>query len=322
VETARSLGLLDALEPGPVSLTELSGRFGLRPARLYKFLDCLESLGLVERRQESDALGEARFRAVPGLRSAAEAVLGPASLERDRDPYPWRTLQGRLPEVLRGEHGIAPEAFDWPPRTSAQVEGFEASMAAGLGPILETFSAHRDRLFGTRPSRLLDIGGGDGTLATRLLAQSPALQVDVYNLPSVEPLVSRRRASAGVGARLGFVAGNFLEEPLPEGYDALSFVRVLHDWPAEISRQLLVKAYAALAPGGRVLICEELRTPERLAAQFFWTYFLIGLDTCSSRLREVEWYTRALEEVGFSRIEVLSGPFELLVAEKGGSAAR
>ncbi|PTL80032.1 methyltransferase [Vitiosangium sp. GDMCC 1.1324] len=313
VDTALRLGLLDALEPGPVTLGVLCERHGLVPGRLYKFLDCLESLGLVRREQSSDALVEARYSAVPGLRAAAEAVLGPRSLERDRETYGWRELHGRLPEVLRGERSMPVEAFDWPPRTPAQVAGFEASMAAGLGPILETFRAHGPHLL-EPGTRLLDVGGGDGTLAAHLLEWQPGLAVDVYNLPACEPLVARTRESRGLAGRLGFVAGDFLREPLPHGYRALSFVRVLHDWPEDTARALLRAALDALPSGGRVLICEEFRTPERLAAQFFWSYFLMGVDSCVSRLREVDFYTRALAALGFHDVRVLPGPFELVTA--------
>jgi SAM-dependent methyltransferase len=313
VETALRLGLLDMLEPGPVTLAALSERQGLVPARLDKFLDCLESLGLVRREHAPDALGETRYRAVPGLRAAAEAVLGPHSPERDREKYAWRELHGHLPEVLRGERSISPHSFDWPPRTPEQVVGFEASMAAGLGPILETFRAHADALF-PAGTRLLDVGGGDGSLAAHLLEVRPGLHVDVYNLPSCEPLVERTRRARGLEGRLGFVAGDFLREPLPRGHDALSFVRVLHDWPEHTAHALLRAAFEALPPGGRVLICEDFRTPERLAAQFFWSYFLMGVDSCGNRLCDLEFYTRALPELGFREVRVLPGPFELVTA--------
>ncbi|MGZ3459974.1 MAG: methyltransferase [Archangium sp.] len=313
VETALRLGLLEALEPGPVTLGALSERFGLVPGRLYKFLDCLESLGLVQREQPTDALVEARYAAVPGLRAAAEAVLGPRSQERDREAYAWRELHGRLPEVLRGERSMPLEAFDWPPRTPEQVAGFEASMAVGLGPILETFRAHAPHLLAPG-QRLLDVGGGDGTLAAHLLEWSPGLAVDVYNLPACEPLVARTRQARGLAGRLGFVAGDFLREPLPRGYHALSFVRVLHDWPADTARALLRAAFEVLPSGGRVLVCEEFRTPERLAAQFFWSYFLMGVDSCVSRLREVAFYTHALSALGFQEVRVRPGPLELVTA--------
>ncbi|ADO75315.1 methyltransferase [Stigmatella aurantiaca] len=315
VQTAREMGLLEALEKGPVTLGELSTRHGLVPGRLYKFLDCLESLGLVQREQTTDAIVEARYTAAPGLSAAAEAVVGPHSLERDREKYNWGALYGHLPEVLRGERSMPRESFDWPPSTPEQVAGFEASMAAGLGPILEVFRTHGGKLW--RPGqKLLEVGGGDGTLAARLLEEHAGLAVDVYNLPSTEGLVTHTREKHALGGRLGFVGGDFLREPLPRGYDAISFVRVLHDWPAETARALMKAAHAALPPGGRLLICEEFRTPERLAAQFFWSYFLMGVDSCVSRLREVQFYLKALTDLGFQQPEVLPGPFELVAATK------
>ena len=157
---------------------------------------------------------------------------------------------------------------------------------------------------------------GDGSLAAGVLPGSAHVAADVLNLPAVAPLVARRASAARLEDRLGFVGGDFLREPLPGGYDVISFVRVLHDWPAETARMLVAKAHAALAAGGSVVVCEEFRTSERLAVQFFWTYFLIGADACVSRLREVEWYLRALGDVGFQDARVLQGSCEVIVARK------
>lgn len=317
VTTALETGLLDALEPGPVSLGDLAARFGMRPLRLYKFLDCLESLGFVERDEPSDDITETTYRAVPGLLAAATAAVGPDAIERDRDTYPWRRLHGNLPETLRGELSLRDDEFSWPPKSAAQTEAFEHSMTAGLGPVLETFDRHAGRLWPGR-RRLLDVGGGAGTLAAHVLDKVPDLRADVYNLPAVAPLVERTARERGHPGRLGFVGGDFFQEPLPTGYDVLSFVRVLHDWPTPDARRLAEKAYAALPPGGLLLICEEFRTPDRLAVQFFWTYFLIGADSAVSRLREAGFYTQLLSGTGFIDVEVLPGAWELVVARKPG----
>ncbi|WP_329100837.1 methyltransferase [Micromonospora sp. NBC_01699] len=317
VETALTIGLLDALEPGPVSLRELATRFESRPLRLYKFLDCLESLGLVVRHEPSDDINEATYRAVPGLLAAATAAVGPDAIERDRDRYPWQRLHGRLAESLRGDVSMTDDDFAWPPKTDEQTEAFERSMSVGLGPVIETFHRHAPHLW-TGRRRFLDVGGGAGTLAARILDDVPDLTADVYNLPAVAPLVEETGRRSGHPNRLGFVAGDFLTEPLPTGYDALAFVRVLHDWPTPVSRQLIESAYRALPAGGMLLICEEFRTPDRLAMQFFWSYFLIGVDSCVSRLRDVDFYTGLLGEIGFEKIQVLPGGWELVVAYKPG----
>ena len=312
VATARELGLLARLDAGPVSLRALAEATGARPLRLYKFLDGLESLGLVVRAQPSDDVLDARYVSREPLVAAADEVLGEASIERDRDRYPWRALHGRLPEVLAGRLDAQ---FAWPPRSADDVRGFERSMAAGAPPIVEALRAARARVFGER-RRWLDVGGGDGTIAAELLAGDPALACDVLNLPAVAPLVREQAEAHGVAGRLGFVAGDFLAAPLPRGYDVLSLIRVLHDWPADVARQLLRAAADALAPGARIVICEEFRTPDRLAVQLFWTYFLIGVDSCVSRLREASWYTEALAALGFVEVEVLPGAFDVIVATR------
>ncbi|MFI9508461.1 methyltransferase [Nocardia sp. NPDC052566] len=316
VRTALEMGMLDALDGGPATLGALADRFELVPMRLYKLLDCLECLGFVTR-SPADALRDTEYRAIAGARAAAMDVLGPGSLERDRDTYPWRTLYGKLPEVLSGVREMPREAFTWPLDSIERIAGFERSMAAGIGPIAEAFIAHAGALWrGDGDVRLLDVGGGDGTLAAHLLQDNPKLRADVYNLPALRSLVDDLREESGCGDRLGFVGGDFFAEPLPGGYDVLSFVRVLHDWQPPQARELLAKAYEALEPGGRVVICEEFRDAERLARQFFWSYFLIGVDSCSSMLREVADYIRLLGEVGFRDVDVLPGPFEIVVATK------
>jgi SAM-dependent methyltransferase len=318
VQAALELGVLDRLDAGPVGLDDLCAATGARPLRLYKLLDGLESLGLVERRQPGDALASATYVSRAPLARAARETLGPESIERDRDRYPWREIHGRLPEVLRGERSTP---FAWPPQTPEEVASFEASMAAGCAPLAESFRANASALFGdgpagSRPLRWLDVGGGDGTLAAAVLAHAPHVSADVYNLPLAEPLVRRRASEAGVAGRLGFVGGDFLKEPLPRGYDVISFVRVLHDWPAEVARTLLQSAAKALAPGGMVVVSEEFRTADRLGVQFFWTYFLVGVDACVSRLREIDWYLSALQDSGFEQAQVLGGAFEIVAARK------
>ena len=312
IRTARDLGMLPALDAGPVSLGVLAAHTRTRPLRLYKFLDGLESLGLVTRHQPSDELLETEYTSAEPLVPAVEAVLGETSIERERDRYPWREIHGQIPSVLAGKLDAR---FAWPPANDDEMRAFERAMAAGCPPIIDAFRAAGEQIFdGAR--RWLDVGGGDGTVMAAVLRSRPGLAGDVFNLASVEPLVLERRKAAEVESRMGFVAGDFLAGGFPRGYDVMSFVRVLHDWPADVARALLVKARDALRPGGRIVICEEFRDRDRLAVQFFWTYFLIGVDACVSRLREVEWYQTALAALDFDDFEVISGPFDLIVATR------
>ena len=215
VRTASRLGLLARLDAGPVGLRALSAATGARPLRLYKFLDGLESLGLVARHPSADQAADdfltAEYVSTEPLGAAFEAVLGEGSIECDRDRYPWRELHGRLDQVLAG---TLDARFAWPPETDDDVRGFERSMAAGCAPIREALAAAYEEAFGTR-RRWLDVGGGDGTVAETLLRADPQLACDVFNLPVAGALVAERARAADLQDRLGFVAGDFLAGPLP-----------------------------------------------------------------------------------------------------------
>jgi SAM-dependent methyltransferase len=319
VDASHEIGLLAALDRGPATLDALATDLGVVPLRLYKLLDCLETLGFVARTHEGDTLGETGYRAVEPLAAAAAAVVGPESQERDRDRHPWRAIQGRLAEVVRGDHSVPDDVFPWPPATEDQIASFEQSMSAGCPPIVESFVAARSILFAPRQgaprTRWLDVGGGDGTLARGVARRADHVEADVFNLAALRPVFDRAQAAGG-GAKVGvgFVAGDFLREDLPRGYDVLSFVRVLHDWPNDVAAMLVKKAFDALPPGGRIVISEEMRDAERLAIQFFWSYFLVGLDGCVSRLRESAYYEALLGRVGFVDCHVLRGPFDVVVA--------
>ncbi len=319
LQAALELGILRRLDEGPVTVAQLSQDLELIPERLVKFMDCLEGLGLV-RQEPEETLEDTRYVSIEPLHDAATIIVGSQSVERERDHFNWESLQGRLPEVLQGKHQVPIRSFDWPPRNPQQIKMFEATMAQGLDPIEAGLIKARDRLWPPPPEgqavRILDIGGGDGSLAQRLVTKESHLWVDIYNLPETRFLVESKVEKHS--DHLEFVAGDFLKEELPSGYDVLLLVRVLMDWPDPIAKELLKKAMDAVVPGGWVVICEPFRKPAPLARQLFWNYFLMGVDGCSSRLRDTQNYHRMLSQTGFQKIEVLAGepPFDLIIARR------
>lgn len=316
LEVAWRSGLLARLDDAPargVTLRELASALEMVPGRLYKALDCLEGLGFVNRSAGPTML-DTRYRSVEPLDAAAEAVFAEGSIERDRRAQPWGALRGRFGEVLRGAPGIPETDFAWPPSTDEQAKRFAKSMAAGVPPIAEAFG--RAAVF-DGPARVLDVGGGNGTLARLLAEANPSLRVDVFELPELEPLAEEVFAGSDARDRLGFVAGDAIDGALPSGYDAILFVRILHDWPDPVARALLAKGAAST---DEILVCEELRTPTRLAVQTFWSCFLIGVDSCVSRLREWTRYEQWLGELGFEA-SLYPGPFDIGIGRRVSGAS-
>jgi hypothetical protein len=105
--------------------------------------------------------------------------------------------------------------------------------------------------------RLVDVGGANGPFAVAALRQAPQLTAVVFDLAQVGPHLERTRAAQGLTDRLSFEAGDFFHDDLPTG-DLIALGYVMSNWPDRECSELLRKAHAACAPGGRVLIMERL----------------------------------------------------------------
>lgn len=103
-------------------------------------------------------------------------------------------------------------------------------------------------------TRLLDIAGGSGIYACALVARHPALRATVFERPPVDRIARRQIAQRGYADRVAVAAGDMFADPLPAGHDVHLFSNVLHDWDVPEVRRLLAASYAALPPGGLVVI--------------------------------------------------------------------
>lgn len=106
-----------------------------------------------------------------------------------------------------------------------------------------------DRFDWSRFPRILDVGGGDGTVLAAILHAHPGLRGQVLDLA---PTTAR---FTGLGDRASVVSGSFFD-PLPTGFDAYVLSDILHDWDDDHARKILARCREAAAPDGRVVVIE------------------------------------------------------------------
>jgi len=105
--------------------------------------------------------------------------------------------------------------------------------------------------------RIVDVGGGHGTLAELIAGKAPHAAVAVVDLPHVvEDAAKRRSGKTGIE----FLARSFFDD-LPAPTDLFVLKHVLHDWDDITARRILTNCRHALRDGGRVLICEMVIEP-------------------------------------------------------------
>ena len=150
--------------------------------------------------------------------------------------------------------------------------------------------------------RMLDIGGGSGAFVEAVARMAPKLDLAIFDLPDVVPLARARFAGSTLEPRVAVHPGSFKLDPIPEGHDLVTLVRILHDHDDAVVNALLPRIYQALPTGGRLLIIEPMagtRGAEGMGDAYFGFYlWAMG----SGRPRSVAENKQMLEKAGFSSI--------------------
>lgn len=152
--------------------------------------------------------------------------------------------------------------------------------------------------------QLLDVAGGDGTMAFELYKAYPELTITVFNLPGPAQIVQEQAAERGAWDRVSALRGDFRVDPLPLGNDMVMFSRVLADWPPELCQELLHKAHRALLPDGKLVICEPL-SDENPDLAIVWEQSYLPYDDFGLQVyKPLSLYQQMLEKAGFKILSV------------------
>lgn len=103
---------------------------------------------------------------------------------------------------------------------------------------------------------VVDVGGGDGSLLTRLLQAYPTLRGTVVDLPDAALTAGKTFAAAGLGDRADAVTGSFFDA-LPAGAGGYVLSLVLHDWDDTAATAILRRCAEAAGDTGSVFVIES-----------------------------------------------------------------
>lgn len=106
-------------------------------------------------------------------------------------------------------------------------------------------------------TKMLDVGGGGGTITIEILKANPHLRGTIVDLPPMVAAAQQNIAAHGLNDRCNAVVGNIFES-LPADYDAALLAWVLHDWSDANCEKILRTCHSALPAGGRLFICEAV----------------------------------------------------------------
>lgn len=307
------LRILETVAERPRTLDELAQATQLPAAGLQRLLQSALALELLELRSRGRfGLGPlgAPVAGHAGIRAMIEHH---AVLYQDmQDPVAMLQATGQAGEMAH----YWPYALDDADKAKAaadalQAEKYErysnlmsASQPFVVDEILASyrFDAHQ---------QVLDVGGGQGTFLSRLGHHAPHLALTLFDLPEVATLARANFARQGLSARSHAVGGSFLQDPLPQGADLVTLIRVAHDHPDADVRTVLAAIYAALPLGGTLLLAEPMaqEVGETPLGDAYFHFYLLAMG--AGRLRSAAELMAMMTEAGFTHVEVVPNAMPL-----------
>lgn len=239
------LGIADLLADGPQSADDLAAATHCHAGSLYRLLRALASVGIL---REVDPR---RFALTPlseTLRSDHHDSLAPVA-RLGGHPLHWRAWGQLLDSVRTGR-----TAFE-----TANGKGLFESLAEDLA-LSAIFQGVQERCavvdravvaaIDLAPfARIVDVGGGTGTLAREVASLCPRASVVLFDRAHVLATVAQ-------SDRVSLAPGNFFEQVPPASAYFLKFV--LHDWSDDAVVTILRNCRDAMAEDGRVFVIEAV----------------------------------------------------------------
>ncbi len=299
------LDLFRQLYQAPADLAELARRSDLPAPALQRLLLSAVAIGLLEHRSQG------RFG------------LGPLGVPLATHPGITQMIEHNqlLYEDMRDPLGFLQNAWQggmaayWPYAHDAQAAQtqaqdaftrYSALMDASQGFVVqEILSAYHF----AQHACVLDVGASKGRFVCALARHAPHLQFKLFDLPPVLALAEAEVQAQDLAARMTLHPGSFLHDPLPTGADLVTLVRVAHDHPDAVVRQILKKIHDALPLGGTLLLAEPMAQSADPAdgppnpTDAYFHFYLLAMG--AGRLRTPDELRALMEAAGFSHVELV-----------------
>jgi SAM-dependent methyltransferase len=293
---ALDLDLFTRIAGGATTLAALAAATGIAPNRLRTLLTALKTVGLVSE-------SEGRFVNAPA--TAGYLVAGAPGDFRDY----IRTVNGgflyealrHLDKAVRGERIFPDKGFyEGIVYSEGGVGGpafSRAQHAGSLGPARRM--ARQVGVAGA--TRFLDVGGGSGAYTLAFLKQNPGLRATILDFPETVETARRYAAEAGMSDRVSHIAGNALTTEWPGEQD---IVLMSYVWSAVGGNDiptLAGRAFAALRPGGLVLV-HDFAVDDRHEGPSFAAWYLLAAlpDNPQAECLTPGFVEAALRDAGFA----------------------
>ena len=292
---AVELDLFTRIARGADTLSAIAEATGVAANRARTLLTTLKTVGLVTEKDgrfaNAPATASYLVEGAPGdFRDYIRVVNGGflyeglRHLDKSMRGEPVFPDKGFYEGIVYSEGGVGGPAFS------------SAQHAGSLGPA--RLMARRVDLAGA--ATFLDVGGGSGAYTLAFLKQNPGLHATILDFPETVATARHYAAQAGMGDRVAHVAGNALTTAWPGAQDAVLMSYVWSAVGGDDIATLARRAFAALRPGGLVLV-HDFMVDDRHEGPGFAAWYLLAalLDNPRAECLTPGFLEGALRDAGF-----------------------
>ncbi|MGE5701749.1 MAG: methyltransferase [Clostridia bacterium] len=257
IHVAAKLGISDYLQDGPRTCAEIAEKTGAHQPTLQRLLRALASFGIFEETRDGlitlTPLASLLQTGVPGSLKHAAVMFG-EEWHRGAWSHLLKSVQTGQPAFEQVNNLKFFEFMAMNPEISRI---FGEAMTSISGDFNEILAKSYD--FGTF-KRVVDVGGGHGSLMVTLLKQYPQVNGVIVDLPPVMEGAKEYVRQAGMADRCECVAGNFFES-VPADGDGYVLKFIIHDWADEQAVTILRNCRSAMNKGAKLLLMEQVLPP-------------------------------------------------------------
>jgi hypothetical protein len=256
VSVAARLGIADVLRDQPKTPGEIASALGADESAVRRLLRALTTVDLFvedERgRFAATSIGQLLESDHPRSLRAFATCFG--------SPLFWRSWENLHQSILTGKPAFdqvyGQPFFEYLAHTPDAGAAFNAAITSRNRGDLPAILAAYDF---SGCSKIVDVGGGQGTFLRGILERYPDATGVLFDLPSVVA-EARDLKESPVAARYAIVGGDMFEA-IPPGGDAYILKGILHDWADAEALGILRNCRRAIVDEGRILAADLIIAP-------------------------------------------------------------
>ena len=296
--TGIELSVFEHIAKGKRTSKEVAEAAGASPRGMAILLDALTGIGHLRKSGNRYSLPPASAAfLVPGKKPYVGDMAHALSLTWDN----WKDLTDT---VRRGRPSVAvnvaEKGKEFFPKLVASI--FPGNYAAAVAAVARFPKKELAKIH-----KILDVAAGTGAWSLAFAQALPKARVTTVDFPEMTPITREFAEKFGVADRYDYREGNLREvDFVRDSFDLVILGHIVHSEGETHGKELLRKSYAALKPGGKLLIAEYVPNDARTGPAMPLLFGLnMLLQTDEGNVFTLSEYRTWLKAIGFRKVAAI-----------------